>query len=179
MKQRKEVLSLVLQGLFIAIVCVMTMAIQVPVPLTNGYIHLGDSCILLIAVFFGRKYGVVAGGVGSMMADILSGYAHWAIPTLIIKSIMGYVAGSIAKYSKDDTKFISLNTILATLATVIVMVVGYFIGGLILKGGAFAAVVESVFPNIIQGTLGSAIFFVVGKVFDKIKITNYIKQHVM
>lgn len=42
-----------LRGLMIALVTVSTMVLQIPVSATNGYIHLGDSMILLISVFFG------------------------------------------------------------------------------------------------------------------------------
>ena len=78
-----------LRGLMIALVTVSTMVLQIPVSATNGYIHLGDSMILLISVFFGWRYGMVAGGVGAALADLLSGYAHWAPFTLIIKGVMG------------------------------------------------------------------------------------------
>ena len=111
-------------GLFIALVCVMTMMVQIPVPVTNGYIHLGDSCILLVAIFFGKRAGFLAGGIGSMLADILSGYAHWAIPTLIIKSLMGLAAGYISSYSESKSKFISLNTVVACLASIAIMISG-------------------------------------------------------
>ena len=178
MNKNNKVFNIVLQGLFIALVCVMTMAIQVPVPFTNGYIHLGDSAILIIAVFFGRKYGVIAGGVGSMMADILSGYSHWAIPTLIIKSLMGFVAGSISKYENKKENFISINTFIATLFTVFVMVAGYFIASCVMEGTVSANIIKSIFPNIIQGSLGSAIFFVVGKALDKLKISKYMERYV-
>lgn len=178
MSKNNKVLNVVLQGLFIALVCVMTMAIQVPVPFTNGYIHLGDSVILLIAIFFGRKYGIVAGGVGSMMSDILSGYTHWAIPTLIIKSLMGFVAGSLSKYEKKKANFISINTFVATVSTVLVMVFGYFVASCIMEGAVTTNIIKSVLPNIVQGSLGSAIFFVVGKTLDKVQISKYIEKYV-
>ena len=56
-----------INGLFIALVCLSTMVLQVPVPATSGYIHLGDSVILIVSVFFGWKYGMIAGGVGSQL----------------------------------------------------------------------------------------------------------------
>ena len=55
--------KLVLKALFIALVTVSTMIIQIPVPMTEGYIHFGDSMIFLIAVFFGRRNGAIAGGI--------------------------------------------------------------------------------------------------------------------
>lgn len=49
--------SLVLKALFIALVTVSTMMIQIPVPMTEGYIHFGDSMIFLIAIFFEEETG--------------------------------------------------------------------------------------------------------------------------
>lgn len=175
MTSKNSITYVVMYGLFIALVTVMTMVVQVPVPLTNGYIHLGDSCILLIAIFFGKKYGAVAGGIGSALADILTGYAHWALFTLIIKALMGYVAGGLSNYRHEKSKFLSINTTFASIATIVVMVVGYLIGGTILKG-SFATALTSVPSNIIQGGMGMALFIVIGKAFDKIHLSNYIHK---
>lgn len=97
-----------LRGLMIALVTVSTMVLQIPVSATNGYIHLGDSMILLISVFFGWRYGMVAGGVGAALADLLSGYAHWAPFTLIIKGVMGLLVGKIAHYTPQEKHFFGL-----------------------------------------------------------------------
>ena len=67
--------QLCIKGLLTALVTMATMVISIPVPATNGYIHLGDSVISIASIFFGWEYGLIAGGLGSMMADILSGYA--------------------------------------------------------------------------------------------------------
>ncbi len=92
--------ELCIQGLLTALVTVCTMVFQIPVSATQGYIHLGDSMILLTSVFFGWKYGMAAGGIGSALADLLSGYAHWAPFTLIIKGGMGLlIGGGILKSS--------------------------------------------------------------------------------
>jgi len=55
-----------------ALTCIATMLIQIPIPL--GYAHLGDSVILITAYLFGPVVGALAGGIGSAMADILTGY---------------------------------------------------------------------------------------------------------
>lgn len=85
-----------------ALVFVSTAIIpQIPIPFTEGYIHTGDSMIFVTSIFLGWKYGVFAGGIGSAMADLFLGYAHWALPTLIIKSIMGAIVGLMAQEVKD------------------------------------------------------------------------------
>lgn len=103
-----------ISGIMIALVFVLTFAIKVPVPFTRGYVHLGDSMIFISAILFGRRVGALAGGLGSALADLVGGYAYWAIPTLIIKSVMGALVGWISdsyrnKYSgkKELTIFLS------------------------------------------------------------------------
>lgn len=64
--------KLAVDALAIALVCVSTMVIQIPIPL--GYMHLGNCCILLVSVYFGNMTGMLAGGIGSCLADLLSGY---------------------------------------------------------------------------------------------------------
>ena len=85
--------KLAINALGIAMVAIATMFLQFPIPL--GYAHLGNCFILLFAVFFGPETGLVAGGIGSALADLLTGYTVWVIPTLIIKSIMGYLIGRV------------------------------------------------------------------------------------
>ncbi len=96
--------TLVYSGLMVALVFVTTFSIKVPVPFTQGYIHMGDSMIFVASILFGWKVGALAGGVGSMLADIVGGYAGWAVPTLIIKSVMGIIVALVAaEYKKKKT----------------------------------------------------------------------------
>lgn len=102
------------------------MVIQIPIPL--GYAHLGDAFILLTVLFIGRKSGIWAGGIGSALADLLTGYAYWAIPTFIIKSLMAYFVGKIA-YKDDACKLFSGRTLLACVVGMVWMVIGYTVAG--------------------------------------------------
>lgn len=165
--------ELCLQGLFIAIVAICTMVFQIPVSATNGYIHLGDSMILLIAIFFGKKNGAIAGGIGSALADILSGYAHWALFTFIIKGIMGYLVGSIGQYAGKQEKFFDFRKASATVVGILWMVFGYFVAGGILKS-SFMISLASVPENIVQGVSGAVIFFVVGYSLHKVHIKELV-----
>ena len=162
-----------IQGLLIALVTVSTMIFQFPVSATQGYIHLGDSMILLISVFFGARYGMVAGGVGSALADLLSGYAHWAPFTFIIKGIMGYLIGKVASFSEKNETFFTYRNMFASVLGVIWMVFGYFIGGGVLKS-SFAVAAVSIPENLLQGFAGFVIFVVVGIAFHRAKIYKYV-----
>ncbi len=103
--EENKVRKLVLAGLMTALVYIATALLpRLPIPFTQGgYVHLGDSMIFIAAILLGWKYGAFVGGVGSALADILGGYAIWAIPTLIIKAIMGGVVGFMAHESKNPT----------------------------------------------------------------------------
>lgn len=165
--------ELCIQGLLTALVTVCTMVFQIPVSATQGYIHLGDSMILLIGVFFGWRYGMVAGGVGSALADLLSGYAHWAPFTLIIKGVMGLIIGLVSDFAGRQEKFFTMRNFLASVAGIAWMVFGYFIGGGILKS-SFAVAATSIPENMVQGIAGAVIFFVVGTAFYKAKVYKFV-----
>lgn len=152
MKNSKQ---LALAGLFIGLVTVATMTISVPTPATNGYINVGDSMIFIIAILFGAKYGLLAGGIGSALADIFLGYTHWALPTLIIKGLQGFIVGKIAGNKRDGHSF-KLRDILGVLLGGAWMVTGYYIGGAILKG-SWLAPLDSVVGNIVQAVGGAVI----------------------
>ena len=85
---------LVYTALFTALTTVATLVIQVPSPM-SGYVNLGDAMVLLSAWILGPVYGTAAAGIGSMLADLLSGYAYYAPGTLIIKCLMAFVAAQV------------------------------------------------------------------------------------
>jgi len=100
----------VLTGLMTALVLCLTFFIKIPVPYTSGYIHLGDSMIYLSVMILGPVYGAFASGIGSMLADLLGGYAQYAVPTLIIKSLMALCMGLILKSRSRKGTFVSVLT---------------------------------------------------------------------
>ena len=69
--------ELCIHGLLIALVAVCTMVFQIPVSATQGYVHLGDSMILLVGVFFGARYGMVAGGCSERLQPLGTLYADY------------------------------------------------------------------------------------------------------
>ena len=71
MKDQK-VKKLVLSALMAALVYVATSIIQIPSPM-SGYVNLGDCFVLLSGWLLGPWWGAAAGGIGSMLADLLLG----------------------------------------------------------------------------------------------------------
>lgn len=108
----KNLRVLIYTALMTAFVFITTSIIKIPIPFTNGYIHAGDMCIFISGILLGPLYGGVAAGVGSALADLLGGYAHWVIPTLIIKTTMGMIIGYFAVSKKGTKSFTSVIIIL-------------------------------------------------------------------
>lgn len=151
-------------GLAMAVVCVSTMAIQIPIPL--GYMHLGNCCILLISVYADSLTGTLAGGVGSALADLLSGYPQWIIPTLIIKGLMGYVTARVAKKDGKKARIMSIRTLVATALGISIMIIGYTFFGTLLYGSLAAGLAQ--IPGLsIEGGLGMLLFYIIGFAFER------------
>ena len=114
---------------------------------------------------------LLPGGLGSGLADLLSGYPQWAIATFIIKGIEGLVAGMIAHKYSVNKNFVNVYTILASVVAMVIMVVGYFLGGSVLEG--VSASIGSVPSNAMQAVASLIIFFVLGFALYKAKIYKY------
>lgn len=130
-----------LLALFIALVCVATMVVRIPIPQTNGYMNLGDSMVLLAGVSFGPFGGFIAGGVGSALADLIGGYPQWALWTLIIKGFEALIAWGLFQSLRLSKERISLAQVLVFLVATAWMVLGYF-GAECLMYDTKAAIVE-------------------------------------
>lgn len=167
----KDTKKTVLKGLMIALVCIATMTIQIPIPGTDGYINIGDSVIFITSILFGPITGMIAGGIGSALADILSGYAHWAIFTLVIKGLEGYLVGVLIKKHNSI-----ITAILSTGAGTVAMVIGYFIAGIILKGSVVISA-ASIPANLIQGVVSIVIAVPLSCSLSKVKYIKMFKAH--
>lgn len=124
--KKKTMRMMTLSALLAAMTCVMTMFVKIPIPV-GGYVHLGDAFVLLCGWLLGPIYGACSAGIGSMLADLFSGYPQYAIFTLIIKALMAmtvYACGQTLCKKQQDLSFFGKITggILAEL----IMALGYF-----------------------------------------------------
>lgn len=142
--------KLVTIALFAAFVCISTMAITIPS--STGYIHMGDTIVLLGAYLLGPINGAIAAGIGSAIADAFAGYTVFIIPTLIIKSVVALSAGFIFSRIKHHSfLFLLLYGVIGEFF----MVLGYFVTELLLSGSLAVASVG------IYGSLTQAIFGII------------------
>ncbi|HHV74013.1 MAG TPA: ECF transporter S component [Thermoanaerobacterium sp.] len=162
--------KLVYIALMTALIAVGTMVIQIPTPYTKGYINIGDSFIFLSATILGPFAGFVSGGIGSALADLLSGYAVWAPWTLAIKGLEGLIVAVLLK--KEDKSFIVQIAVFALAASW--MVLGYYIGGAFMYGSK--AALADVPGNILQGIGSVIIGSVLVASLSKVKYFKDIKR---
>jgi len=160
----------------VAITAVMTalvmlgiLIVHIPTP-TGGYVHLGDILIYFAAFAFGPIVGGVAGGFGAALSDVISGYAIFALMSLIVHGVQGYVVGRMAHGKTSLPRLI-----LAAVVGGIILVVGYYIGEVLLFGYiqptptsagtlAFGYAATELIPNTLQaifGALGALLYLAV------------------
>ena len=160
--------QLVLTSLMICLILLGTIMFRIPVPMTQGYVHLGDAMIYLAVLLLGRRNGAAASALGSAMGDILGGFAFWAPWTLAIKFLMAYVTATLIRRIESAPKQpvtsskMGINVKIASAMTAggLVMCVGYLIAERIMYGSwALAAI--SLPWNIGQFAVGIAVTSVV------------------
>lgn len=142
---------LVFAALFAAITCAFTMFPKIPTPL-GGYVNCGDAIVLLGSFLLGPLWGALAAGIGSAMADVISGYAAYALGTLVIKALMALAAGGILRAL--GAKKALPASILAAVVGEAIMVLGYFVFEATLMGFGLASAANIPF-NCVQGIFGA------------------------
>lgn len=155
--------QLTMTALFAAMVCVATMFIHLPVPMTGGYVHIGDAFIYLAASMLPMPYAMVAGAIGAGLADALSGYYVYVLPTLIIKALLAIC------FSNKGDKIISLRTVIASIFASVVGVAGYFVADWVIYSNA-ATAVANMFAGTVQPFASMVIFVMLGLALDKANV---------
>ncbi len=162
----KRMQLLASSALFAAIICVATFIVKIPSPATNGYFNLGDCFVILSGLLFSPVYGTLAAGIGSALADILSGYIQYAPATFIIKALMALSVYFVAKSFRGKKNFVS--KLCAGFAAEAIMVLGYFGYESLILGYRLAAA-GSIFSNVMQGIVGIIAALAVSSAIDKSK----------
>jgi len=149
--RNRSIQNLAVRALVCALCLICTLVVQIPLPM-GGYVHPGDMMVLLGGVLLGPLWGGLAGGVGSALADILSGYALYAPATALIKFALGFLGGAaFAAFSRRFSK--SVSAALAGLCACWIVPAGYFLADTLILGSAGAAL-SGLFGNCAQGLFG-------------------------
>ncbi len=145
---------MVYAGLFTALTALLTAVLHIPVG--NGYVHCGDAVIYLAAAMLPLPYAAGAAAVGGALADVLSGYAVYALPTFIIKAMLAAVFSAVG-----GTQMLEKRRILAMILCGLVSVTGYWLTAVILYGGWAAQFIETVPGNCMQAIASGIVYAVI------------------
>lgn len=147
-------------GLKVALVAIMTaitvvFTLFVRVPTTKGYFNLCDVAIYFCAFSFNPLVAFISAGVGTALADMISGYAQWAPISFIVHGAEGLIVALLLRRNRN-----AVRKILASTIGVVIVAGGYFlIGGAVLTGFTTASI--EVPMNIVQASVGAVIGFAV------------------
>ena len=128
----------------------------VKIPTATGILTFLDAGIFFTAFYFGRREGAIVGGLGGFLIDLISGYPHWMIFSLIFHGSQGYFAGFKGKWQW-------LGLVLASL----VMVAGYAFATAWMKGWGQA--LADVPHNLVQNFVGMLVGFLLCQSISKIR----------
>ncbi|MBE5739363.1 MAG: ECF transporter S component [Clostridiales bacterium] len=163
--------NLAFTALFAALCCIGTLIIAIPLP--NGYFNMGDTFVLLSGWCLGPIYGSIAAGIGSVLADIISGYTLYALPTLFIKGVDALIAYMVWAFLKKIIKREELDFLPRSISALLgeaVMVVGYFLFELVLYG--FGGAILALVGNLTQGVCSMICAVLVVSILYKMKATR-------
>ncbi len=158
--------KIVMASLLAALICVATMIVKIPSPL-KGYINLGDCVVLVAGWMLSPVYGFLAAGIGSALADLLSGYVVYAPATFLMKGCMALIAFYGVKLLRKRLGNL-FSQIVSGIAAESIMISGYYVFEGFLYGFVPSAV--NIPMNILQGIAGIVIGILLIQVFEKSKI---------
>lgn len=149
-----------------ALTFICTYFITIPYANGVGYFNLSDSIIIFSTIYFGPIVGIFSGIIGTVSADIISGYASCAIFTFIAKTLESITAYFLFKLFKNKTylKYISLYL------SFIPMVLTYFLYYLIINDFNFSVSYLSSIFDIVQGIIGVSFSLILLFLFDKFNL---------
>ena len=142
---------------FTIVIMIATYLIRIPLP-GGGYFNFGDIAVIFAGLYGGSKLGLIAGGLGSAMADVI-GFPLFAPITLVAKGAEGFLSG----LGKDKGPICSY---LFPILGAMVMVAVYLFGTALMPTYGIAAALAEAPANLLQavlGNIGARILFIAVK----------------
>ncbi|MBO7155998.1 MAG: ECF transporter S component [Clostridia bacterium] len=170
MKTKSNVYALSLTALFTALIFVTTSYARVPISL--GYVNLGDVFIIVGAFTLPMGYAVIAAALGGMFADLLAGYVIYMPITLVAKALMALIC-SLAYY-KNGVKL--YRYIVGAIIAGLVMVGVYFVFEGFYYG--WGAAIANLPAQIIQPAITIPVGLIMIFALKKVKHFNTLKENV-
>ncbi|MBE6020571.1 MAG: ECF transporter S component [Firmicutes bacterium] len=168
--RESKVKVLTYSALMMGLAIVATMMIRIPVPATQGYVHLGDTVLILSVLILGKKKGALAGALGQAAADILGGYAIFAPATFVAKILMGLLIGvaveKMFEYGTGKNRKLVPAAIFMIVLSCVSMAGTYYLFECAMYGSFVVPLVE-IPANIIQFSVSAVLAAAVGGLLVK------------
>ncbi len=167
-EQHEKQRNLVMSAMFAAIIALTIVYLfHIPLGTGGGYLHFGDAFIYLAASFLPAPYACAAAALGGGLADVMSGAAIWAIPTMIIKPLTALC------FTNRQEHLLNRRNIVAIFGAGCISVAGYYVAESIIVG-SWAAALATVWGNTIQAVGSGILFLVMATAIDKLGLKNKI-----
>jgi uncharacterized membrane protein len=151
MEERRDALKIAMVAVMTAVVVVFTMVVKIPT--AKGYLNLSDVAICFVAFTFGPWTAFIAGGLGTALADLISGYAQWAPISFVVHGLEGLLVALVVRKKTEQNNIPAVRKVLAALVCVATVSVGYFLlSGAFISG--FAVALAEVPWNVVQSAVG-------------------------
>jgi uncharacterized membrane protein len=151
--RRSLALSIAAVAVLTAVTTVFTYIVRIPIAPTRGYLNLGDVAIYFSAFTLGPVTALLAGGLGTALADLIAGYPQWIPISLLVHGLQGLLAALIAVIPLGRGRWPFPPAWLAAGGVgTLVMCAGYFFAGAVMYG--FGAAVVELPGNLLQNVAG-------------------------
>lgn len=141
--------------------------IDIPTPMGQTMIHLGNTVCLLSGMLLGGVRGGLAAGIGSMFYDLNNpAFVAGAPFTFLFKFIMAFIAGVVARSGGAEGKSIPKNLtgcILGEVVYIILYLGKSFISSYYLQKNALEAVLASLVTKLGSSTV-NAVVAIIGSI---------------
>lgn len=169
--KKKNLINIVTAAMFAALSAVFVWLVHIPNGI-GGYTHIGDAIVYIAASLLPLPYAAVSSAIGFGMADLLSGYPNYIIPSAIIRVLV------VLMFSSKAKKMLTKRNIIALPLSLVITVGGYAVTKYILKyfiegytsEAAIASMIASIPGNIVQVVLSSAVFILAALALDKLNL---------
>lgn len=174
----EKIKVLTYSALMMGLTLAATIMIRIPVPATQGYVHFGDTILILSVLILGKKRGALAGALGQALADLLGGYAVFAPVTFVAKLLMGLLIGvaieRIFIFSSEKKKGAVVIAAVMIVLSCAAMAGTYYICESAMYGSFVIPLVE-IPANIVQFAVGTVLAAAVGTLLVKTPAKALIK----
>lgn len=142
-----KVKNLITTALFIAIIAVITMAVNIPIPGTRGYVNPSEAGVFLAVLVLRSPYAALAAGLGGALADLGLGYSIYAPASFLAKAIEALI---FLKFIDKPRPPALVSMVLGVFA----MVLSYFLYEWLVIYRNIGPALLGLIPNLGQGLFG-------------------------